>query len=476
MIRRAVDAWKRLYWRVRPRLPLRTKVSVFFGLLALVASVSLTVVTYTISRSSLLDERTADAKGQALANAIQLNLSLRADEDERDDFGDVFDEIVPEGGGFRLAVLEDARTFGDLNSSDAFPAELRAFVDSGQSGTQRFTFNGQHYLGVGIHLAEVDAKYFEAFPLRSIERTLRTLLIAFTIGSATTVALASAIGVWTSRRLMRPLARITDAATQIASGDLDTRVQPEYDPDLEPLVNSFNGMADAVQARIQREERFASDVSHELRSPITALSAATEVLERRRDEVPERTGQAIDVIVTQVRRFDRMVLDLLELSRMDAGVADVHAEPAELAVLSGRIARRFGFESVPIDVDPAAPVTVSIDRLRFERILGNLLDNARHHAGEPLRIAIEPAPDPFVDVVVEDRGPGVDDSDRTRIFERFARGSESLHRVGTGLGLALVAEHTHVLGGEVWVEDRLGGGSRFVVRLPRGDASEVSGE
>jgi two-component system sensor histidine kinase MtrB len=472
VIRRAVRAWKRLYWRIRPRLPLRTKVSVFFGLLALVAGVSLTVVTYTIARSSLLDERVADAKQRALSTAFRINTRIRAEQADT-----LLELLDPEETGFSHVTLNDGSvTASDLNSVDAFPGELLAFVEGGESGLQRFEFNGNHYLGIGIHLAEFDANYYEAFPLRSIERTLRTLLIAFSIGSATTVALASSIGVWTSRRLMRPLTRITDAATQIASGDLDTRVAPEHDRDLEPLVNSFNGMADAVQTRIQREERFASDVSHELRSPITALSAATEVLERRRDDVPDRTRQAIDVIVTQVRRFDRMVLDLLELSRIDAGVADVHEEPAEIAALCQRIARRFGFEHVPISVDPTAPVTVSTDRVRFERILGNLLDNARHHAGDPTRISIEPAPEPFVDVVVEDDGPGVLESERTRIFERFARGSESLYRVGTGLGLALVSEHAHVMGGEVWVEDRPGGGSRFVVRLRRGDASDESEE
>jgi signal transduction histidine kinase len=470
VIRRAVRAWKRLYWRIRPRLPLRTKVSVFFGLLALVASVSLTVVTYTIARSSLLDERTADATQQALSNAVILGLKIRAGQVD-----DLNEALSPEETGFNILELSDGSDIpSDLNSPVAFPEELIAWVEDHRSGTQRFTFNGKEYIGVGVYLTEVDAKFFEAFSLRSIERTLRTLLIAFSIGSATTVALAGAIGVWTSRRLMRPLARITDAATQIASGDLDSRVPPEHDRDLETLVNSFNGMADAVQTRIQREERFASDVSHELRSPITALSAATEVLERRREDVPERTQQAIDVIVTQVRRFDQMVLDLLELSRMDAGVADVHAEPAELTALCQRIARRFGFEHLPVDADPTAPVTVSTDRLRFERILGNLLDNARHHAGDPVRISIESAPEPFVDVVVEDNGPGVPEPERSRIFERFARGGESLYRVGTGLGLALVAEHAHVLGGEVWVEDRPGGGSRFVVRLPRGAAPEES--
>ena len=263
MIRRAVRGWKRLYWRLRPRLPLRTKVSVFFGLLALAASVSITVVTYTIARTSLLDERSADAKGQAISNAHTLNAFLRAEEHLDEDFGDTFNQrLVAEEGGFRLAVLDDGRDFGDFGFAEAFPPELRSVVDSDGSGIQRFSFAGERYIGVGIHLAGPDADYYEAFPLRSTERTLRSLLIAFSIGSATTVALASGIGVWTSRRLMRPLARITDAATQIASGDLDSRVPPEHDRDLEALVTSFNGMADAVQTRIQREERFASDVSH----------------------------------------------------------------------------------------------------------------------------------------------------------------------------------------------------------------------
>ena len=105
--------------------------------------------------------------------------------------------------------------------------------------------------------------------------------------------------------------------------------------------------------------------------------------------------------------------------------------------------------------------------MRFERILGNLLENATTHGGGPKRITIEPSPvRRSVLLAVEDEGPGVAAGERTRIFERFARGSAARHRVGTGLGLALVAEHATALGGEAWVEDRPGGGARFVVRLP----------
>ena len=325
---------------------------------------------------------------------------------------------------------------------------------------------------MAIHIAEVDAAYYEAFQLDSTADTLRSILLALIIGSVITVVLATGVGWWTSRRLLQPLGQITDAAGEIAAGDLGTRLIPDGDPDLDRLADSFNDMADAVQTRIEREARFASDVSHELRSPITALAAATEVIDGRREELPERTQQALDVVVGQVRRFDAMVIDLLELSRIDAGATDVHTEEVDLVALCRRIADRSGFSELPIDVPEHSgngartTLTAVVDKLRFERILTNLLDNAHHHGGGPTRISIEHTDGPFLLVAVEDAGPGVARGERMRIFERFARGSAARHRVGTGLGLALVAEHATAQGGEAWVEDRPRGGARFVVRVP----------
>ncbi|MCU0259916.1 MAG: HAMP domain-containing histidine kinase, partial [Ilumatobacteraceae bacterium] len=274
-------------------------------------------------------------------------------------------------------------------------------------------------------------------------------------------------GGWsTSRRLLRPLSDVADAAGDIAEGALGARLPAAADPDLDRLAGSFNDMADAVQTRIEREERFASDVSHELRSPITALTAAVEVLDARRADLPDRTQQALDVVVDQVRRFDAMVLDLLELSRIDAGATDLHTESVDIADVCARIAHRSGHRDVPIEVAPDAPATARLDKVRFERVLTNLLDNAKHHGGGPTRVSIERGPVGLVAVAVEDAGPGVAASEKLRIFERFARGSAARHRTGSGLGLALVAEHVHALGGEAWVEDRPGGGARFVVTVP----------
>jgi signal transduction histidine kinase len=258
---------------------------------------------------------------------------------------------------------------------------------------------------------------------------------------------------------------VSAAAGEIAAGGLDTRMPPEDDPDLDRLARSFNGMADAVQTRLEREARFASDVSHELRSPITALTAAVEVLDGRRDDLPDRTQQALDVVVSQVRRFDHMVMDLLELSRIDAGSTELHREEVDIRELIPRIAQRYGFGEVPIDIDADVATVVRLDKLRFERILANLLENAREHGGGPVRVSLQLVGTTAMELSVDDAGPGVARGERSRIFERFARGSAARHRVGTGLGLALVAEHAHAHGGEAWVEDRPGGGARFKVTL-----------
>lgn len=451
---------------------LRTKVTLVFGLIALVATVTLTAVTYAFARSSLLEQRIDVAQSQAVANATRIRDQLRRD--DPDGLTEFFTSgaLRTDEDGFafmRLGQGGNVATTDSRIAEDAFPARLRDDAERGASGRQIYSLGDDSFVAFGIHLAEFDRTYYEAVDLDPTENTLNSVLLALVVGSVATVLLAAAAGWWTSRRLLRPLGRITNAAEEIASGDLDTRVALEGDPDLDRLVESFNGMADAVQARIEREARFASDVSHELRSPITAMAAAAEVVNGRRGELPARTQQALDVVVGQVRRFDAMVIDLLELSRIDAGATDLHVEQVDLPALCRRIAARVGFADLPIQVHSKAPTTAIVDRLRFERVLTNLLENAEHHGGGPIRISIERGDDgTAVVVAVEDVGPGVARGERSRIFERFARGSAARHRVGTGLGLALVAEHTAAQGGDAWVEDRPGGGARFVVRVPTG--------
>jgi len=446
----------------RRTMRLRTRVTLFFSLTALLASLALALVTYAVARSFLIDQRTSVARTQAFTNARIVRDQLLADPTN---IGTFIPTLRTEGEGFALLVLPpNGRIPSDVRfQQDSFPADLQTTVAQGSSALQRFGLDGNPFIGVGVYVAAADAQYFEAFPLDDTDRTLRAIATALAIGTGVTTLLAAGLGWWTSRRLLRPLSRVATAAGEIASGGLDTRMAPESDPDLARLAQSFNDMADAVQARIEREVRFASDVSHELRSPITALSAAIEVLDGRRDDLPERSQQALDVVVGQVRRFDQMVMDLLELSRLDAGSTELHREEVHLAELIPRIAQRYGFADTPIAISDRVPALVWLDKLRLDRILANLLENAREHGGGPVLVSVEPHGRRGIVLSVDDAGPGVARGERSRIFERFARGSAARHRVGTGLGLALVAEHAHAHGGEAWVEDRPGGGARFRV-------------
>ncbi len=440
----------------------------FFAFIALLAGVVLIGVTYGFTRNNLINERTTSSQNQAFVNANDVRDQLA---NSPEDIGLFFDRNLRiESGGFaNLASSEPGSPNTGTDQTHPisdFPRRLVDAVWAGRSATQFATIEGDEYITVGIAIAEHDTGYFEAFPLRSTERTLTAILTALTLGAAGTLVLATLFGLATSRRLLRPLSQVADAAEEIASGGLDTRLEPESDPDLDRLAGSFNEMADAVQTRIEREARFASDVSHELRSPITALTAAVEVLDARRDDIPERTQQALDVVVSQVRRFDDMVMDLLELSRLDAGSPELNVERVDLVELTKRIAGRYNAGDIPVDIARRTPCDVAIDKVRYERILGNLIDNAHNHGDGPVRIQLYSAQPGRVCVAVEDSGPGVAQSERERIFERFARGSAARNRIGTGLGLALVAEHSAAMGGRAWVEDRAGGGARFVVELP----------
>ena len=451
--------------RARPRLGLRARVTAAFTLASLTLSLALAFSAYGITRNYILNQRESSALNQAFGNASFVRDFLA---DPRTDVNLLMSQRVrTESGGFAVLRYHNTTFLSNVGFDErALPESLRGQVGSGLTSRQRFAHNGIPYLGVGVYIADGHADYYEVFPLDSLQRTLGVITTSLVLGTLVATLLAAGVGLWASRNLLRPLSRVATAAGDLAEGGLDTRLSLADDPDLDRLVTSFNEMADAVQSRIEREARFASDVSHELRSPLTALTAAVQVLESRRSELPQRSQQALDVVVNQVNRFDRMVLDLLEISRLDAGAAELNAEPVVLADFVPRVARRFGFGDVPVCADGQwARQPVLVDKRRVERILANLLGNAEQHGGGPVKIAID-GDDDHVRIAVEDAGPGVSTAEHERIFERFARGSAARHRMGTGLGLALVAEHAQLHGGRAWVEDRDVAGSRFVVEFP----------
>jgi signal transduction histidine kinase len=365
------------------------------------------------------------------------------------------------------------------------PASLRRRLPTGSVVQQRLRLgSNSHLVAVGVPVT-AGAAYVQFFDVSETDRTLRVLAFTLLAVAGATTVIAGLAGWWISNRVLQPVGEVAGAAADLASGRLDTRLAGSADPDLAVVAGAFNAMADALQKRIERDARFASDVSHELRSPLSTLANATQVLATRRQELSERSRTALDLLVGEVERFQRLVSDLLEMARLDAGVVPVELEEVRVAELVvhavERVASASGLAPAPdmaaapglVAIDPAAADLVApVDKRRLRRVLANLIDNANQHGGGVCRVQVSARAGEVL-IAVEDRGPGVPADDRLRIFERFARTTAADRRTsgdGAGLGLSLVAEHVAAQRGRVWVEQRPGGGARFVVALPAEEA------
>jgi signal transduction histidine kinase len=448
-------------------------------------------ITYFSARQAFVNERQSAAQHQAFVNASFVQNALKSPGADPVQTLESVDAL----SGSRSVLFNNGQWFNTSLSvgQSALPVSLRHLVIAGTPATQVFDLGGTPELVVGVPLTTVHATYFEVFSLDELAGTLRVLALALAAAALVTTIAGAVVGRWVSGRLLRPLAGISEAAVAIAGGELGTRVEAGDDADLKALAGSFNRMAGNLQGRIEREARFTSDVSHELRSPLTTLSASVGVLETHRGELSVQAQRALSLLEADLARFRRMVDDLLEISRFDAGSAELSLDD----VSPGELVRRAVASTVPIgedgnrqpvgfsvEVSPEVePLRLRVDKRRFERIMANLVDNARLYGDGVSRVVVESGPvgaglgpngsrtEPItaVRVAVEDHGPGVPDLARPHLFERFYRGRASGRRgsgEGTGLGLALVAEHVRLHGGSVWIEDAPGGGARFVVELP----------
>ncbi len=460
------------------RLGLRARITLAFAASAALLSALLAGTTWGLTRENLLNQREASATRQAYLNARYMQNQIPDDGDTEKIQSSLSALESPSGSRpvLRLVGADGMVTwvapfaqFGE----NALPASLKRLVSDGTAARMRYEVAGESELAIGIPLPDQSASYFEIVSLTELESTLESLAISLFGASLVTTLAGAALGYWTSRRTLRPLANVGVAAEAIAGGRLDTRLEGADDPDLEVLVSSFNHMAQALEERIERDGRFASDVSHELRSPLMTLAASIEVLATRRDEMPDASARsALDLMQGDIARFQQLVDDLLEISRFDAGVARLSLDEVQVAELVGQAVEATSERPVPVRVGPEVDgLVVRADKRRLVRVIANLLDNAEKYAGGATSVTVG-ALDGHVQISVEDAGPGVPPEEQDLVFDRFARGGGAGRRGsagdGVGLGLSLVAEHVRLHGGRAWVEGRPDGdpGSRFVIELP----------
>jgi two-component system sensor histidine kinase MtrB len=455
---------------------LRRRILLIFTLGSLTLSAFLAFTTYGLVRSNLIEQRYAASRQAAYTHAQVVQRELRSNPPTLAGASEQLRQL-----GVQRPVIYYRNSWSAGVSRFGYqelPPTLVAEVLSERTPARMITkVGGDSVMALGIPLPGGVGGYFEFFDLKEDVQTLHNVALSLLLASVITTALGVLLGVFAARRAVKPVAEAALAAKAIAGGHLGTRLPPSDDPDLGVLAGSFNDMASALQTRIERDTRFASDVSHELRSPLMTLSASVEVMQARRQEMPERAQAALELLSSDVSRFQGLVEDLLEISRFDAGAIRLHLEDLQVS--------QFVRNAVAVSSAPSSKVTVSEraeravirgDRRRLARVLANLIDNANAYGGGEPELAIADAnlpdePLTHVRISVEDHGPGVPVEERALIFERFARGATAGRRAGSegaGLGLALVDEHVRIHGGRVWVEDRLDGmpGARFVIELP----------
>jgi signal transduction histidine kinase len=455
------------------RFGLRARVTAGFAAAAFVVATAMGILSYQLTRDTLVTNRERNAVRAAYADAAVVNQALVTTGPRQ------VLESLNTGSTRRALIYRDGHWYSrnaNTSGSTSIPPSLLNLVTSGKTGRQRVITDNGSAVVVGIPLAD-GTGFYVIDSLHELDRTLTVLALVLVLVAAGTTAAGAGIGWYATRRVLRPLTVVVRAAQEIAAGDVTARLDPAVEPELAALTTSFNHMVDELADRIDRDRRFAADVSHELRSPLQTLSAAASVLSRRSAHLDPRSAAAARLVADEVERFQRLVTDLLELSRADL---EVDRAPVDLEHLARAACANHNEDPDVVVVEPGTDPVWAVDRRRMEQVFSNLLDNARRYGGGVVAVRIgENSGTRFIEV--DDEGPGVRPEDRDVVFGRFVRGRSASARAdgdGTGLGLALVAQHVAAHGARIFVTDRPGGGARF--RIEFGElasrATQHSGE
>jgi signal transduction histidine kinase len=302
----------------------------------------------------------------------------------------------------------------------------------------------------------------------------------FVLAATATVIIAAIVASRLSRRLTRPVKQADEAARAIANGELGARVpEPaaDHDDELADLARSINAMADHLERSQGLEQQFLLSVSHDLRTPLTSIRGYAEAIT---DGATKDPAWAASVILSEARRLERLVRDLLDLAKLQSRSFSLQLRPLDLAAAAATAAEGFLVDAsdsgiaVRFQAASSGPVPVQADADRLAQVLANLIENASKYARTTVHVGA--AANAGVAMVwVDDDGPGIAPADLPHVFERLyvARHEPARKESGSGLGLAIVHELVTAMGGTVVAEAAPGQGARFVVRLPLAGSSTM---
>ncbi|MGH4030940.1 sensor histidine kinase [Actinomycetota bacterium Odt1-20B] len=469
---------------------LRTRLVVAFLLVAALSALITAALTFRQARESIL-KRTQDAAVHDLrlqVNSLAPNLPAKPDSSDLRSFVQQLDRA----GGSRGWSTAVARGDGPvIGSTAAVNASLRDAVRGGDATVyERVDRSGAPRLLIGMPISYADDGRKSGAPsgpsgiavyadlsLRTERADISALVTAAWAGAIPALAFAAVPALIAARRVLRPVRQLRTAAEQITTGALDTRLDVRGKDELAELTGTFNSMAAALQrddAELRRMEsnarRFAADVSHELRTPLAAMSAVTDALDEdaRSGRLPPDTADAVQLISDETRKLARMVEDLMEISRFDAGAAALHLDDVGLRTLVLKTLQQRAWrepEHVVTDL-PREGVRVRVDARRIDVVLANLIGNALRHGTAPVTVRARLTGARAV-IEVADRGPGIPDDVLPHVFDRFYKADAARTRSeGSGLGLAIARENVRLHHGTLTAANSPGAGAVFTVSLP----------
>jgi two-component system OmpR family sensor kinase len=484
---------------VTDRLSLRARLVVGVVVLSAFGLAAAGVVTYTSLHSFLIGQ--TDDSLDAAHVALEQRLSGPAPPDHDDSHGLDIGRLTAAIPGLYVQVRRpdgsvvaagEAPQFlgGERKPPPALPEDVRTtstqggervayFTVGAQSGDSRWRVRGSLDPGIAPNMLIV------ATSLSGVDGTLHRLLLVELLVALLVLVGLTVLGLWVVRVGLRPLTAIGHTAAAISAGDLSRRVERDDErTEVGRLGRALNAMLAQIESAFRAREaseiklrRFVADASHELRTPLAAVRAYAELFRRGAAEHPDDLERSMRGIERESERMSLLVEDLLLLARLDEG-RPLDRKPVDLAAVV-----REAIDAAHV-VDPERPVDVALEEAmvvgdpgRLRQAVDNLFANVRAHTARdtPVHVSLR-RQNGVVELAVADTGPGLDDEQAARVFERFYRtdGSRTRASGGVGLGLSIVAAVAEAHGGTASARPTEGGGATFVVTLPLSDLSATS--
>ncbi|GAB2952156.1 sensor histidine kinase [Streptomyces heilongjiangensis] len=508
-----VRGWSATRTKVQSRIrftSLRLRLVVVFGLVALTAAVSASGIAYWLNREAV-QSRAQDAALNDFERELQSHVSTLHPNPSQDQLRITARKMADGGDRFGVLLIDedaDGRTVSASSTDNALngfslkdvPASLRKAVNK----RQKITSGNQHpYHVYWQRVIDGDTPYLvggakmigggpTAYMRKSMEKEAEDLnSLAWSLGIATGLSLigSALLAQAAATTVLKPVQRLGVAARRLGEGKLDTRLRVSGTDELADLSRTFNLAAESLEKKVDdmsaREEasrRFVADMSHELRTPLTAITAVTEVLE---EELDAETGSvdpmiepAVRLVVSETRRLNDLVENLMEVTRFDAGTARLVLDDVDIAdQITACIDARAWLDAVELDAERG--IMANLDPRRLDVILANLIGNALKHGGSPVRVSVREGDKNDADLLIEvrDHGPGIPEDVLPHVFDRFYKASASRPRSeGSGLGLSIALENAHIHGGAITAANSPEGGAVFTLRLPRDAAPLIARE